>query len=48
MAAEQAEFRCPSCNKLICKVSDVVGIVVEAKCPRCDEVTVARLEADDD
>jgi phage FluMu protein Com len=48
VAAEQSEFRCCNCNRLICKVSDVVGIVVEAKCSRCGETTIARLESDDD
>lgn len=44
-SAQQQEFRCHDCGKLICKVSDVEGIVVEAKCPRCNEITIARLEA---
>lgn len=46
--AEKHDFRCHSCNKLIAKVSDVDGVVVEAKCPRCNETTVARLEAASD
>ncbi len=46
--AERVEFRCsnPDCGRLLFKVSDVVGIEVEAKCPRCGEITEARLVAD--
>jgi phage FluMu protein Com len=44
--SERIEFRCCSCDRLLFKVSDVLGIEVEAKCPRCGETTEARLEAD--
>lgn len=43
-ASDQHDFRCHACNKLIAKVSDVTGVVVEAKCPRCGETTIGRLE----
>lgn len=46
-ATERIEFRCSGCERLLFKVSDVVGIEVEAKCPRCNETTVARLVGDD-
>jgi len=46
-SAEKTDFRCNACGLLICKVSDITGIVVEAKCRKCGEITVARLEADD-
>jgi phage FluMu protein Com len=43
-ADQEHDFRCHACSKLIAKVSDVTGVVVEAKCPRCGEITKARLE----
>jgi hypothetical protein len=46
---DKIEFRCsnPECGLLLFKVSDVVGIEVEAKCRKCGETTTARLVADD-
>lgn len=46
MDDEQHDFRCRGCGLLICKVSDVVGVVVEAKCRKCGDITVARLEVE--
>lgn len=40
------EFRCPGCDKLIFKVSDLAGVEVEAQCPRCK--TLVRAQRSDE
>jgi phage FluMu protein Com len=44
--AQLIEFRCPtpSCNRLLFKVTELAGVVVEAKCPRCKSTATAQLE----
>lgn len=43
------DFRCPTegCGRLLFKVSEVMGIEVEVKCPRCNEIVRASLEAEE-
>jgi phage FluMu protein Com len=37
------EYRCPDCDRLICKVTKATGLEVEARCPRCKSLTRAQL-----
>lgn len=45
--SELVEFRCPHDGRLLFKVSDVPGLEVEVKCPRCNEIVKAERKADE-
>lgn len=44
------EFRCPTpgCGRLLFKVSEVEGVEVEVRCPRCKQTVTARLEREEE
>lgn len=41
------EFRCPNDGRLLLKVSELSGVAVEVKCPRCRKTITAKLEESD-
>ena len=51
MASEKSliEFRCPtpSCGRLLFKVSELPGIEVEVRCPKCKHLVEAELRPAD-
>jgi len=50
VTVELVDFRCPECDRLICKVTRADGIEVEAVCPRssCRKKVRAQLVAADE